>query len=58
MPKGTFDKDTVSPAWFDAVAITLGWFDEMLIDDVVAAAVDTRLKPWQLQAQMGGLIAQ
>jgi len=58
MPKGTFDKDTVSSAWFDVTAITLGWFDEMLIDDAAAAVVDTQLKPWQLQAQMGGLIAQ
>jgi len=56
MPVGTFDKDTVGVAWFDATAVTLGWFDPDLIDNAVTATV--LLKPWQLQAQMGGLLAQ
>jgi len=58
MPVGTFDKDTVGIAWFDATAVTLGWFDPDLIDNAVVVTGDTWLKPWQLQAQMGGLIAQ
>jgi len=56
MPVGTFDKDTVGIAWFDAVTVTLGWFDPDLIDNAVTG--DTWLMPWQLQGQMGGLIAQ
>ena len=57
MPVGTFDKDTVGVAWFDATAVTLGWFDPDLIDNAVTV-VAPMLKPWQLQAQMGGLLAQ
>ena len=58
MPVGTFDKDTVGIAWFDATAVTLGWFDPDLVDNPAAVTGDTRLKPWQAQAQMGALVAQ
>jgi len=44
------------PTWYDVEANNPGWFDATLIDALAAA--DTQLKPWQLQASMGALVAQ
>jgi len=52
---GLLDRDGF-PTWFSVELNGPGWFDETLVDAAVVAALI--LKPWQLQASMGALVAQ